>query len=328
MAQRMNRVFVLLKFTLLALPMLMAAPAVWAQAYPTKPVRIVVPYPPGGGADILARIIGQQLTERLGQPFIVDNKAGAGGSIGSEQIARATPDGSTLLMASPSHAINVSLYKNLSFDPEKDFSGVVLAASGPLVLVVPASSPANSVKDLIAMARRKPGAINYASAGSGSSPHLAGELFKLMAQVDLVHVAYKGTAPALTDLLGGQVQAMFAPVPTVIEHLKAGRLKALGVTTAKAFSALPKVAPVANDVPGYEVLQWWGIVAPAGTPPSVIGKLNSEIAAVLRAPDVQKKLEGMGADPGGQPPAEFDRLIHDEVVKWAKVVKAANVQAE
>ena len=324
----MSRVFILLQSTLLALSVLMAAPAAWAQAYPTKPVHIVVPYPPGGGADILARIIGQQLGERLGQPFIVENKAGAGGSIGSEQTARAAPDGSTLLMASPSHAINVSLYKNLSFDPQKDFSAVVLAASGPLVLVVPASSPANSVKELIAMARRKPGTINYASAGSGSSPHLAGELFKLMAQVDLVHVSYKGTAPALTDLLGGQVQAMFAPVPTVIEHVKAGRLKALGVTTPKAFSALPKVPPVANDVPGYEVVQWWGIVAPAGTPANVIGKLNSEIAAVLRSPDVRAKLEGMGADPGGQPPAEFDRLIHDEVVKWAKVVKAASVRAE
>ena len=306
----------------------LVAPIAWSQAYPTKPVRIVVPYAPGGGADLLARVIGQNLGATWGQPFVIENRAGAGASIGTDYVSRAAPDGYTLLMASPSHSINASLYKNLSFDPQKDFTGVALAASGPLVLVVTAANPVNSVKEFILRAREKPGSINYASAGAGSSPHLAGELFKLMAKVDLVHVAYKGTAPALADLLGGQVQAMFAPVPTVIEHLKAGRLKALGVTTPNAFSALPKVATIAADVPGYEVLQWWGIVVPGGTPPRIVAKLNSEIASVLRSPDLQKKLEAMGAEPGGQPPAEFDQLIREEVDKWSKVIKAANIQAE
>ena len=306
----------------------LVAPIAWSQAYPTKPVRIVVPYAPGGGADLLARVIGQNLGATWGQPFVIENRAGAGASIGTDYVSRAAPDGYTLLMASPSHSINASLYKNLSFDPQKDFTGVALAASGPLVLVVTAANPVNSVKEFILRAREKPGSINYASAGAGSSPHLAGELFKLMAKVDLVHVAYKGTAPALADLLGGQVQAMFAPVPTVIEHLKAGRLKALGVTTPKAFAALPKVATIAADVPGYEVLQWWGIVVPAGTPPRIVAKLNSEILSVLRSADLQKKLEAMGAEPGGQPPAEFDQLIREEADKWSKVIKAANIQAE
>jgi tripartite-type tricarboxylate transporter receptor subunit TctC len=306
----------------------LVAPVGWAQAYPIKPVRIVVPYAAGGGADLLARLIGQNLGATWGQPFVVENRAGAGASIGTDYVSRAAPDGYTLLMASPSHSINISLYKNLSFDPQKDFTGIALAASGPLVLVVNAANPVNSVKEFIIRAREKPGSINYASAGAGSSPHLAGELFKLMTKVDLVHVAYKGTSPALADLLGGQVQAMFAPVPTVIEHLKAGRLKALGVTTPKVFSALPNVAAIADNVPGYEVLQWWGIVVPAGTPPRIIAKLNSEITNILRSPDMQKKLEAMGAEPGGQPPAEFDQLIREEVNKWSKVIKAANIQAE
>jgi tripartite-type tricarboxylate transporter receptor subunit TctC len=231
-------------------------------------------------------------------------------------------------MASPSHAINVSLYKNLSFDPQKDFTGIALAASGPLVLVVNAANPANSVKDLLRQARAKPGTINYASAGIGSSPHLAGELFKMMAKVDLVHVAYKGTAPALTDLLGGQVQLMFAPVPTVLEHVKAGRLKALGVTSLKVFPAMPKTPAIADDVPGYEVVQWWGIVAPAGTPPNIIHKVNVDIAAALRSPEIRQKLDAIGAEPGGQPSPEFDRLIRSEVERWSQVIKTANVRAE
>lgn len=306
----------------------LVAPVAWAQAYPSKPVHIVVPYAPSGGADILARLIGQNLGATWGQPFVIDNRAGAGASIGTDYVSKAAPDGYTLLMASPSHSINVSLYKNLTFDPQKDFTGVALAASGPLVLVVNGTNPVNSVKEFIGRAREKPGSINYASAGAGSSPHLAGELFKLMAKVDLVHVPYKGTSPALADLLGGQVQAMFAPVPTVIEHLKSGRLKALGVTTPKVFSALPKVRAIADDVPGYEVLQWWGIVVPAGTPPEIVARLSSGIKTVLRSPDIQKKLDAMGAEPGAMSPTEFDRLIREEVDKWSKVIKVANIQAE
>jgi tripartite-type tricarboxylate transporter receptor subunit TctC len=307
---------------------LLSAPAAWSQAYPAKPVRIIVPYASGGGADMLARLIGQKLSVSWGQPVVVENKAGAGGAIGTDYVSKTAPDGYTLLMASPSHSINASLYKKLPFDAQKDFAGVVLAASGPLVLTVNASNPANSVKEFILQARAKPGTINYASAGVGSSPHVAGELFKMMAKVDLIHIAYKGTSPALTDLLGGQVQAMFAPVPTVIEYIKAGKLKALGVTTPTIFPALPKVPAIADDVPGYEVLQWWGIAVPAGTPPGIVSKLNADIAAALRSPDMQKKLDVMGAEPGGQSSTEFDRLIRNEVDKWARVIKTANIQAE
>ena len=299
-----------------------------AQSYPDKSVRLVVPYPPSGGADILARALGQKLTAQWGQTVVVENKAGAGGSIGTDMVSKAAADGYTLLMASPSHAINGALYKNLSFDPEKNFTGVVLAASGPLVLVVNQSDPVNTVKEFIALARSKPGAINYASAGIGSSPHLAGELFSLMAQIKMTHIAYKGTGPALTDLMGGQVQAFFAPVPTVIEHIKNGRLKALGVTTPQSFSAIPTVPPIAQDIPGYSVLQWWGIVAPAGTPPAIVTKINHDVAAILKSEDMQKQLASMGAEPGGQSPAEFDALIREEVIKWSEVIQKASLKAE
>jgi tripartite-type tricarboxylate transporter receptor subunit TctC len=299
-----------------------------ADAYPSKTVTIVVPYPPGGGADILARTLGQKLGAIWGRSVVVDNRAGAGGSIGTAYVAKAPADGYTLLMASPSHTINASLYKNLPFDAMKSFAPIVLCASGPLVLVVPSKSPLHSLKDFMHEVHANAGGINFASAGAGSSPHLAGELFNNMAKVKMVHVAYKGTAPALTDLLGGQVQAMFAPVPTIISYVKSGTLRALAVTSAKPFSALPGVPAVADELPGYEVLQWWGLVAPAGTPPAVVAKVNADVAAVLRTPDMQEKLATIGADAGGQPPASFTRLMDDEIPKWAKVVKAANVQPE
>lgn len=304
------------------------APMALAQSFPVKAVTIVVPYPPGGGADILARTLGQKLSLRWGQPVLVDNRAGAGGSIGTAFVAKAPADGYTLLMASPSHTINGSLYKNLTFDAVKSFAPVVLGASGPLVLVVKSTSPFNSLKDFLSAARLKPGSINYASAGAGSSPHLAGELFKLRAKVDLVHIAYRGTSPALTDLLGGQVQAMFAPVPTVLEQIKSGTLKALAVTSAKPFAALPGVPAITDELPGYEVLQWWGLVAPSGTSQAVINRINEDVAAVLRSPEIQDKLTTIGAEAGGQSAASFEKLINNEVPMWAEVVKAANVQAD
>jgi tripartite-type tricarboxylate transporter receptor subunit TctC len=307
---------------------LLAAPLAWTQAYPAKPVNIVVPYAPGGGADILARTLGQKLSVLWGQSVLVDNRAGAGGSIGTAYVAKAPADGYTLLMASPSHTINGALYKNLPFDAMKSFSPIVLCASGPLVLVVSSRSPIKSLKDFMQEARTNPGRMNFASAGAGSSPHLAGELFNTMGKVNMVHIAYKGTAPALTDVLGGQVQAMFAPVPTVISYLKNGDLRALAVTSAKPFSALPGVPAVADELPGYEVLQWWGLVAPTGTPAAIIAKVNADVAAVLRTPDMQEKLVAIGADAGGQPPATFTKLMADEIPKWAQVVKAANVQPE
>jgi len=302
--------------------------AAMAQEYPSQPIHIVVPYPPGGGADILARDIGQKLGQQYHQPIIIDNRAGAGSTIGTEYASRAKPDGYTLLMASPGHAINGSLYKHLSFDPVRDFTPIVLAGSGPLVLVMSSSSPINSVKQFIQAAREKPGTINYASAGTGSSPHLAGELFQSMAHVKITHIAYKGTAPALTDLLSGQVQAMFAPVPTVIELMKSGKLKALGVSSLQPFSALPDIRPIADDVSGYEVLQWWGVVAPRGTPQPIVDQLNKDISAILRQPDMQSKFTVMGAEPGGQPAAQFDKLIRDEAKKWADVINTAHIQPE
>jgi tripartite-type tricarboxylate transporter receptor subunit TctC len=318
----------LIKYLAVAILPAIMGPTVLAQSFPSKPITIVVPYPPGGGADILARTLGQKLSVRWGQPVLIDNRAGAGGSIGSAFVAKAPADGYTLLMASPSHTINGSLYKNLSFDAVKNFSPVVLGASGPLVLVVKGSSPLNTLKDFLLAARAKPGSINYASAGAGSSPHLAGELFKLRAKVDMQHIAYRGTAPALTDLLGGQVQAMFAPVPTVIEQLKSGALKALAVTSAKPFAALPQVPAVNDELPGYEVLQWWGLVAPTGTPQAVITRINNDVATVLRTPEIQEKLATIGADAGGQPATYFAKLIDTEVPMWAEVVKAANVQPD
>ena len=324
----MKNVSSLIKYLVIAALPTLITPIVLAQSFPAKPVTIVVPYPPGGGADILARTLGQKLSVRWGQPVLVDNRAGAGGTIGTAFVAKAPADGYTLLMASPSHTINGSLYKNLSFDAVKNFSPVVLTASGPLVLVVKSSSSFNTLKDFLSAARANPGSINYASAGAGSSPHLAGELFKLRAKVDLVHIAYRGTSPALVDLLGGQVQAMFAPVPTVIEQLKSGSLKALAVTSTKPFAALPRVPAIADELPGYEVLQWWGLVAPAGTPQVVVNRINEDIATVLRSPEIQDRLAMIGADAGGQSPASFAKLINDEVPKWAEVVKAANVQPD
>ena len=318
----------LIKCLVIAALATLIASVVLAQSFPAKAVTIVVPYPPGGGADILARTLGQKLSLRWGQPVLVDNRAGAGGSIGTAYVAKAPADGYTLLMASPSHTINGSLYKNLTFDAVKNFVPVVLGASGPLVLVVKSTSPFNSLKDFLSAARLKPGSINYASAGAGSSPHLAGELFKLRAKVDLVHIAYRGTSPALTDLLGGQVQAMFAPVPTVLEQIKSGTLKALAVTSAKPFAALPGVPAITDELPGYEVLQWWGLVAPAGTPQAVINRINEDVAAVLRSPEIQDKLTTIGAEAGGQSAASFEKLINNEVPMWADVVKAANVQAD
>jgi tripartite-type tricarboxylate transporter receptor subunit TctC len=307
-----------------------AAPGAVAQtAYPSKPVRIVVPYPPGGGADILARAIGQKLSEAWHQPVIIENKAGAGGSIGTESVARSAADGYTMLMASPSHPINATLYKSLSFNTARDFAAVALVASGPLVLVVNPSTPVNSVKELIALAKARPGQLSYASAGTGSSPHLAGELFKTMADANLVHVPYKGTAPALSDLMGGQVQAFFAPVPTILQHVRTGKLKALGVTTARRFAALPDVPTIAEaGLPGYEVLQWWGLVVPSGTSKAVLAEQHAQVDRILSSPEMRERLVAMGADPGSGSPEQFDALIRDEIAKWAKVIEAARVTAE
>lgn len=296
--------------------------------FPSKPVRIVVPYAPGGGADLLARALSIKLGEAWKQPVIVENRPGAGGSVGTEYVARTAPDGYTLLMASPGHTINPSLQENPGFDPVKDFRAVGTVASGPLVLVVAPNNPATSAKAFIDGVRTGSGSVNYASAGIGSSPHLAGELLMSLSGIEMVHVPYKGTAPALTDLLGGQVQAMLAPVPTVMDYLKTNRLKALAVTSPKAFAALPDVPPLADVIPDYEVLQWWGLVTPTGTPQAIINKINADTATALKSPDMQKRLEALGAEPGGQPSAQLDALIVEELGKWADLIKKSNIKAQ
>lgn len=303
-----------------------AAGAAAQGAYPNKPVRIVVPYPPGGGADILARTIGQKLSEAWKQPVVVDNKAGAGGSIGTAEVARAPADGYTILMASPSHSINASLYKNLSFDTLRAFQPVTLAASGPLVLVMSPSAPFNSVKDVVAHAKANPGKVTYASAGQGSSPHMAGELLSLLAGAEMTHVPYKGTAPALVDLMGGRVHLFFAPVPTILEHVRTGKLKTLAVTTKKRFASLPEVPTIAEAGLGdYELLQWWGFMVPAGTPKDVVREQHAQIKKILDSAEMRERLAGMGADPGGGPSEQFDALVREEIPRWARVVDAARM---
>jgi tripartite-type tricarboxylate transporter receptor subunit TctC len=301
-----------------------------AQGYPNKPVTLVIPFSAGGGTDIVGRLIAQQLSIAWKQTVIVDNRPGANTLIGTELVARAPGDGYTLLMASPSHTINASLYmKTIRFDTQKDFSGAALVATGPLVLVVNPSVPAKSVKDLIALAKAKPGSINYASAGTGSSPHLAGELFANLAHVTMTHVPYKGTAPATTDLIGGQVQAAFSPLPGVLQYIKSGKLRALGMTSSKRSAEMPDVPTIAESgVPGYEVDQWWGIVAPSSTPKEILKKINVDVTKALESKAVKDQLAQLGAEPGHGTPEQLDTLIRNEIVQWAKLIDSAKITAD
>jgi tripartite-type tricarboxylate transporter receptor subunit TctC len=306
-----------------------AAPA-QAQSYPDKPIKLVVPFAPAGATDVLARIVGQKLSELEKQPVIVDNRAGAGGNIGSDAVAKAAPDGYTLLMgAVGTHAINVSLYKKMPYDPVKDFIPVVLVATVPNVLVVPASLPVNSVKELIAYGKANPGKLNFGSSGNGTSIHLSGELFKSMTGMDMQHVPYKGSGPATVDLLSGQVQMMFDNLPSAMPNIKSGKLKALAVTSAKRSPSLPDVPTIAEaGVPGYEAPSWFGILVPKGTPPEIVAKLNTDINKILAMPDTKKKFLEQGAEPAGGTPEQFAALINSEIPKWAKVVKASGAQID
>jgi tripartite-type tricarboxylate transporter receptor subunit TctC len=293
----------------------------WAQTYPTRPVSWIVPFPPGGTTDILARLMGQWLSVRLGQPFIIDNRAGAGSNIGTEAVVRAPPDGYTLLLVGPPSAINATLYDKLNFNFIRDIAPVAGIISGPNVMVVHPSVPAKTVPEFIAYARSNPGKINMASSGNGTSPHVAGELFKMMAGVDVVHVPYRGAAPALTDLLGGQVQAMFASMPASIEYIRAGKLRALAVTTGTRSAALPDIPTVDDFVPGYEASTWYGVGVPKNTPAEVIDKLNKEINAALADPKIKARLADLGGTVLPGTPADFGKLVAQETDKWAKVVK-------
>jgi tripartite-type tricarboxylate transporter receptor subunit TctC len=301
-----------------------------ADAYPARPIRFVVAFPPGGGTDIIARSIAQKLAERLAQQVVVDNRPGAGGNIGTDIVAKSAPDGYTLLMGSAGPlAINASLFDKMPFDPIRDLAPVTLAASTPNVLVVHPSLKAATVNELIALAKARPGEINFASSGHGTPAHLAGELFNSMAGVKLVHVPYKGAAPALADLLGGQVQLMFSTMPPALPHVKDGKLRALAVTSSKRSRAMPEL-PTVDEValPGFGANTWHGVVVPAGTPAAIVARLNREIVAILHLPEVVERLSSQGAEALGSTPEEFAAYIRSESVKWAKVVRDSGAKAE
>jgi tripartite-type tricarboxylate transporter receptor subunit TctC len=325
--QLARRLFLQLAAGVAALP---AAPRMAAaQAYPQRPVRLIVPFASGGASDILARLIGQWLSERMGQPFVIELRPGAGGNVGTEAVVNAPPDGHTLLMvnAAPS-AINATLYDKLSFNFLRDIAPVGGVVRTPLVLQVNPGFAPKTVPELIAYAKARPGMINMASAGNGTPPHVAGELFKMMAGIDIVHVPYRGGGPALVDLLGGQVQMMFGVITSSVEYIRAGKLRALAVSTAMRAEALPDLPTVGDFLPGYEASDWYGICAPKGTPAEIVGRLNAEINAGLADPRLKARLAELGGTPLPGSPAAFGKLIADETEKWGKVVRTAHMKPE
>jgi tripartite-type tricarboxylate transporter receptor subunit TctC len=299
-----------------------------AQTYPTRPVRVIIGYPPGGSADITARLLGQWLSERLGQPFVVESRPGAGTNIATEAVVHAPPDGYTLLLVAPANAINASLYEKLNHSFVRDIAPVAGLIRFPNVIVVNPSVPAKTVPEFIAYAKANPGKLNMASSGNGSTIHVSGELFKMMTGVNMLHVPYRGGAPALTDLISGQVQVMFDNVPTSIEFIRAGKLRPLAVTTAARSDVLPDLPTVADFVPGYEASAWYGVGAPKGTPDVIIEKLNKEINAILADPKAKARLAELGASLLAGSPADFGKLVADETEKWGKVVKFSGAKAD
>jgi tripartite-type tricarboxylate transporter receptor subunit TctC len=307
----------------------LAASAALAQNYPAKPVRIIVPFAAGGPADIYARFIGQRLQEALGQPFVIENKPGAGSVIGTDFVAKSPADGYTLLMMSNTHTVNESLIPNKPFELMRDFAPVTPINYSDLVLVVHPSVPANNLKELIALAKSKPHALNYASSGPGTPYHMAGELFKAMADIDVVHVPYKGSSGARTDMLGGQVQMMFDAITTMAPNVRAGKLKAFGTTGKVRSSVLPEVPTVSEaGVPGYEATIWLGIMAPANTPKAIVDKLNAEIQKIISRADVKKAWQEQGAEPMLMSPEQFGQYMREDIVKWAKVVKISGAKVD
>jgi tripartite-type tricarboxylate transporter receptor subunit TctC len=319
-----------LKLLLTAMLIAFAAPAALAQAYPTKPIRFIVGFLPGGGSDIFARLIAQSLTERMGQQVVVENRPGAGGTIATEAVVRSAPDGYTLLQGSPSEiSINPELYAKLAFDPRKELVPVSMYASTPLVLVVHPSLPVKSVKEMIALAKARPGEMNYGSAGSGSMTHLAAALFVSGAGTNIVHVPYKGLGGAVPDLVAGQVQMITAPVPVVISLIQAGRLKPLGVTSAARSKMLPDVPTISEGgVKGYEVTQWYGPFAHAATPREIVSRLHGELAQALRSPETVGRIAKQGAEPGNLTLDELTQLVKVENAKWTKAVKTSGAKIE
>jgi len=301
-----------------------------AQAYPSRPIRMIVAYPPGGGTDIVGRIVAQKLGETLGQSIVVENRGGASGNIGTEVAAHAVPDGYTVLMGNVApNAINVSLFKNLPFDPVADFAPVSLVASTPNILVVHPSTPARTVKEVVALAKARPGTLNFASAGVGSSSHLAGELFRVLAHADIVHVPYKGAGPAMVDVLSGQVQLYFATMPAAMPHVKSGKLAPIAVASARRSPALPDAPTIAESgVPGYEASTWYGLLAPAHAPDAAIARLHQGVVQVLGDAALRDKLAGQGFEAIGDSPGEFAAYIKSEIAKWGKVIRDAGIRPE
>lgn len=327
MMDRLSRVFALG----ICIAGLSVAPAALAQAYPTKPVRVVVPYPPGGVGDTTMRAIAQQLSESLGQPFVIDNKPGASQMIGADAVAKAAPDGYTLFLGSvTSLAINVSSQKKMPYDPVKDFAPVSMLYFSPMYLVVNPAVPAQSVKELVALAKAQPGKLSFASIGQGGSIHLAGEMFKSMAGVDITHIPYKGSAPALTDIIGGQVSLMFDAGVSALPQVRAGKLRALAITTAKRVDSTPELPTVAEagGLPNYEATLWFGLVAPAATPRDIVNRLSQELAKILRQPALQARFANLGVEFSASSPEEFATYIRAETLKWGKVFRDAKVEQE
>jgi tripartite-type tricarboxylate transporter receptor subunit TctC len=321
-----RRKFLQLAGAVIAAPALPRAAS--ALDYPTRPARIVAGFAAGGGVDITARLIGQWLTDRLGQSFVIENRPGAGGNIGTEAVVNAAPDGYTLLLATVPNAVNASLYEKLNFDFIRDIAPVAGVIRVPMVMLVNPSVPATTVAEFITYAKANPEKLNMASAGNGSAPHMAGELFKMMAGVNLVHVPYRGQGPALTDLLGGQVQVLFAASRGTADYIKTGKLRALAVTTAARADDLPETPPVGDFVPGYEASQWYGIAAPKKLPAEIVDKLNKEINAAIANPGMKARLAAIGGAPLPGSPAEFGKLVAEETEKWGKVVRAAGIKPE
>ena len=312
-----------LSLLLLSVPLL-AAPATQAQTWPGKPIRMVVPYPPGGPTDIVARVIGQKLAERLGQPIVVDNRPGAGGNIGADAVAKSAPDGYTLLVATTAHAINMTLFSKPGYNTRTDFAPVSMLTSGPLVLVTAPSTPASNVGELIAMAKANPGKVTFASSGNGQSTHLAAELFDSMASVRMTHVPYKGSAPALTDVMAGQATVMFDTMLSAMPFVRDGKLRALAVTSATRSPAAPDIPTIAQaGLPGYEATAWNALLVPAGTPPAVIGKLSDALKAVLTEDEVRARFATQGFAATWTSPADTGQFLAREIDKWGKVVKAS-----
>lgn len=305
------------------------SPLASAQAYPTKPIKFVVGFAPGGATDVVGRLMAKKIGDALGQPIIIENKAGGSSNIGAEAVFRAAPDGYTFYVSAITSAINVSLFPKLPFDFAKDFEPVALFANVPNILVVHPSVPAKTVKELIDLARAQPGKLSYASSGSGTSIHLCGELFKMLAKVDMVHIPYKGSAPAMTDMIGGQVQVMFDNMPSALPHVKAGKLRALAVTSAQRSPSAPDVITMGEaGVPGFDVQSWFGLVAPKGTPKDIIARVNAEAVNALATAEIRERFLDLGAVPAPMSPEAFGDFIRAEIIRWSEVVKASGAKVE